>query len=96
MRGFKNFKGSDASGPSMYSYSMGWWLNVVDATCVIQPDMLYFGTLYPRFKYISGHCTCTYISQTRASALGITIQTCKLTLNVYLIFTVKTETLKAI
>ena len=22
MRGFKNFKGSDASGPSMYSYSM--------------------------------------------------------------------------
>ena len=22
MRGFKNFKGSDASGPSVYSYSM--------------------------------------------------------------------------
>ena len=22
MRGFKNFKGSDASGPSLYSYSM--------------------------------------------------------------------------
>ena len=27
MRGFKNFKGSDASGPSMHSYSMAKWCN---------------------------------------------------------------------
>ena len=34
--------------------------NVADATSVMRPDTLYFGTLYLHFKYISRLCICKF------------------------------------
>ena len=50
------FRGSNHRQSKEWTGNAGKIANVADATSVMRPDTLYFGTLYLHFKYISGLC----------------------------------------